>query len=424
MRASSSRRRPGNMVVAVAISLVTLLSCVALAVDGGMMHDRRRQVQAAADAAALTAASELYVHWALEKGSDSGGYARTAAVDTAQLNGYVDGESGNKVEVYIPPQTGPFTGAKGYAEVVITYSHARYFSKIFGTQPIPVRARAVARGRKSTTGNAILCLDPTVKGAYQAGGGGGVTVSGATIQVNSNNSNAAIVNGGGTTYVSEMDITGTGPGYVTPGGGSIAGPITTGTDPIPDPLAYLPPPDPSTMPLRSTKKVQYSGGSHTLDPGVYVGGISVGGQASLFLNPGIYYMMGGGFNFSGQGSLVGYKVMIYNDPQSNSDVISLSGNNAVKVVLTPPDSGPYQGILFWQKRGTTPPISITGNGNLNLKGTFYATGADMTVAGNGAGDFIGSQYIVNTLKTTGTGSFSVSWTPTDTPGIREVALVE
>ena len=51
--------------------------------------------------------------------------------------------------------------------------------------------------------------------------------------------------------------------------------------------------------------------------------VSVG---SVTLNPGVYYMQGGGFSWSGQGTLLGAGVMIYNAPTSNSDVVKLSGS--------------------------------------------------------------------------------------------------
>jgi hypothetical protein len=419
MRASNTRRRPGNVVVAVAVSLVTLLSCVALAVDGGMMHDRRRQVQAAADAAALSAASDLYYHWSQETGSDGGGTARAAAVNTVKLNGYEDGVNGNTVVVNIPPQSGPFTGQKAYAEVIVTYSHARYFSKIFGTQPIPVRARAVARGRKSTTGNAILVLDPDDKASLSTGGNGFINVTGSAVQVNSANGSAMIANGGGSFGSPNLDVTG---GYTTPGGGSIAGPVTTGTDPIPDPLAYLPPPDITTLPIRSTKTLKYQHGNHTLQPGVYYGGVNITSDASVTLEPGIYYMKNGGFNWGGSGSLTGNGIFMYLDPGSNSDKINLTGNGVCN--LSPMTTGTYQGILFWQRRDSTNEIAVQGNGNMTIKGTFYAAGGQLNIQGNSGVNMIGSQYIADNMVVGGNGTLNISWTPADTPGVREIALVE
>ena len=420
---SHESRRRGNVAVVVAVSLVMLLSFVALAIDGGLCLDKRRQVQSASDAAAMAAAGDLYYNYPVELGADPNFTAKNAALATARANGFDHGVNCN-VTVNIPPKSGPFTNVRGYAEVYIDVEQPRFFSRIFGSDAtVPVGCRAVARGRKVSTKNAIICLDPDDKAALKIGGGGSSSVSGASIQVNSVDSEAVMVNGTGVTTVSELSITGTGPGYVTPGGGSVSGPVLTGTEPIPDPLAYLPPPDPNSMPVRSDRKIQHSAATTLfLFPGVYRGGISISGQGNIFLHPGIYYMDGGGFNWGGQGGLEGYEVMIYNKPYSVSDCISLAGTG--KCILTPMKTGPYQGILFWQERGADVPVNIVGQGNLNITGTFYATGADMTVSGNGASDLIGSQYIVDTLTTMGNGNFSVNWTAHDTPGVREVALVE
>src|SRR5262249_61032512 len=60
MMYAHAQRRKGNVVVITAVCLVSLLSIVALALDGGVLLDQRRQGQATADAAALAAARELF----------------------------------------------------------------------------------------------------------------------------------------------------------------------------------------------------------------------------------------------------------------------------------------------------------------------------------------------------------------------------
>jgi hypothetical protein len=127
----------------------------------------------------------------------------------------------------------------------------------------------------------------------------------------------------------KIDITGTNPGYT----GNFQGTVLTGQQPTPDPLAYLPAPDPSTM----TTHTVPAGQSVTLEPGRYVGGIHVSGQTSVTMEPGIYYMDGGDFTFSGQGSLNASGVMIY-----STGGLSITGLGAV--ILSPPTSGIYKGI--------------------------------------------------------------------------------
>ena len=433
-----AHRRAGTVVIAVMACLIALLSVIALSLDGGLVLDKRRQAQATADSAALAGASELYKYWFTHKGLDDGNKRGTNAgpaageiadfvKEVAAANGFEDGVDGVSVQVFIPPESGPNTGKLGHCEVKISVPQRRHFSRIFGSsQAIPIGARAVSRGRRSTVNNGIIILDPDDRGAFQTSGGGTVTVGGsAGVIVNSNNYEAMIANGGGTVTAPYYDVGGS-PGWATPGGGSFGGTIYPNCEPTPDPLRNVPQPTTAGMITRSTKRILHSASTELrLMPGLYVGGISVSGKGNVFLEPGIYYMQGG-FIYGGQGSLTGYEVMIYNDPQSTSDPISLAGQGAI--TLTPPSSGPYQGICLFQSRTSTyqPAVTVTGSGTapLSISGTFYVPKGELKVTGNGTQDTIGSQYISNTLVLGGNGTFKVDWQPTLVPGIREVLLVE
>ncbi len=418
----NTHRRRGYVIVVVAISLIAILGALALTLDGGLLMDRRRAAQSSADASALAAADDLYLNWWANQGLDPTGTARRAAAATAAANGFADGENGCTVEIRIPPTTGPSAGLAGHVEVVITAVQPRYFSRIFGTEAIPVGARAIARGRRSSITPGIIVLAPSGKGAFSTGGGGNMTVSGAPVIVNSNDVEAMYANGGGTVTAPEFRVGGI-PGWSTPGGGTFSGPIVSGAAPTSDPLAQLPPPDPAALTVQRTHKLQISNDNPvTLSPGVYVGGITITGQGNVTLSPGVYYMQGGGFSWGGQGSLTGTGVMIYNAPDSNSDAISLTGQGTCN--LSPAASGPYQGVLLFQNRTATAPVGISGNGNMTLTGAFYAPAALLAISGNGANDVIGAQYISYQLSLGGNGSFGISWTASVTPGTRDIYLVE
>lgn len=429
MRLRTPERRDGTVAVVVAVCLVGILSAVALSLDGGMMLDKRRQAYAAADAAAVAAADDLYLNWWQYAGkSDTAtGTGVAAARAVAKANGFEHGVGGCTVTVNIPPLSGPNAGAAGHAEVVISTTQARYFSRLFGTDVVPYGARAVARGRRGQIKAGIIVLAPKGSPTLNGGGGSQVNVTGAPVIVNSPDAGAILENGGagGTGYLSapEWDTNGT---ATTTGGGTVKGPFVA-SDPTPDPLANLPVPDPSTMTVQSKNGLSLSGNGNstkTLYPGVYQGGISITGQVNVVLSPGVYYMQGGGFSYGGQGNLTGNGVTIYNAPQSNSDQISLTGNG--NVTLTPPTSGTYQGVTLFQDRTSTTPMKVTGSGSgtMTMSGTFYAASADLSVQGNGANNVIGAQYISYTLTLGGNGAFNVNWTPDVTPGTRDIMLVE
>ena len=52
--------------------------------------------------------------------------------------------------------------------------------------------------------------------------------------------------------------------------------------------------------------------------------------------------------------------MIYNDPKNDTQSEGITGTGGGSVTLTPPKSGMYQGISFFQD------LDISGNGNVNI----------------------------------------------------------
>ncbi len=405
--------------VQVTICLFPLCCVAALAVDGGMMMEARRRVQAAADSAALAAAADLYTYYGTNAGQDTGGTAKASAVDTAKANGF--SSSNATVTVNIPPTSGTSSGKAGYAEVIVVYKMTRGFSAILGSGTLPIQSRAVARGLWTSFGNGIILLAPTGQSLSDSGNGS-VTVNGANIVVDSSSSQAAGASGNASLTATDFVITGS-PGDVTSGHGKFVGGIDSGSTPTVDPLNYLTAPNPSSLTTQSTTKYSLSSNkSATINPGVYVGGISVSSGASLVMNPGIYYMSGGGFSTSGNGTITGSGVMIYNAPGSASDTVSITGNGAVNI--SPPTSGVYSGISIFQVRTSAAPITISGNGSLNISGTIYAAAATMTLTGNGSTNNSGSQILASQLTVSGNGNLTVNWTASGTARTRSLGLVE
>jgi Flp pilus assembly protein TadG len=421
-RSRNSRR--GAIVVLVAACMAIVLAFVAISIDGGGLLEQRRQAQASADAAALAAAEDLFRKYPTNKGVDAEGTAAAAAAAIASANGFTNDGVSSTVDIRMNPQTysgGSNPGTtipKGYVEVSLQYNQQRAFSAIIGSGTIPVKARSVARGQWEPAFVGIHVLDMHAPSALRATGGGQGTVSGgAAVIVNSDAPDAAVTTGGSTLTATDFSITGG-----TSGGGFI-GTVTTGAQPQPDPLRHLPEPRLSDYSEQSNGPKQYANGNRTLSPGVYHGGISISGQANVILLPGIYYMDGGGFSMTGQGNLYAAGVMIYNAPKSSSDVINISGSNGGSVTMTPPVSGTYRGLTLFQNRTATQDMTISGNGNFNVTGTFYASNALLNVTGNGAAN-IGSQYISRLLDVTGGAGLLIDYNPNNVIPRRLLHLVE
>src|SRR5437762_14142504 len=90
---SGRRARRGNVIVLLAVALTAVVGFTALAADGGLLLEHRRQVQGAADVAAMAAAIDLYTNFNQNKGLDVNGTAVTRAKEAAAAQGFTDGVS-------------------------------------------------------------------------------------------------------------------------------------------------------------------------------------------------------------------------------------------------------------------------------------------------------------------------------------------
>jgi Flp pilus assembly protein TadG len=418
------RSRRGVIVVLVAVCLAVILAFVAIAIDGGGLLEERRQAQATADAAALAAAEDLFRNYPRNKGLDVDRTAAGWAKSIAAANGYTNDGTNSVVSVRTSPETyagGPNAGQvlpKGYVEVTVQYNQKRYFSAILGTGTIAITGRAVARGKWEPAYVGIHVLDLHQSASLTATGESFVTVTGASVIVNSDASDAA-TSTGGTLTASPFNITG---GTSVSGGkGGFHGEVNYGTEPQPDPLRFIPEPDINGYSVQSHGPVHLSNGRRNLSPGTFRGGISVSGQGSLTMAPGVYYMDGGGFSFTGQGDLLAQGVMIYNAPTGPSHKVDISGTGSI--VMSPPTSGIYQGLTLFQDRESPNELSVSGGGYMDISGTFYAANAQMTVSGGGDSK-VGSQYISRFLKIAGNGGLRIDYDPTQAIPRRILGLVE
>ena len=156
----------------------------------------------------------------------------------------------------------------------------------------------------SITPGSIYVLDPTAGGALTLSGNAEINVS-SNVVVDSSSSSALSASGNAQVQASTIHVYG---GVQRSGNATFSPAPVTGVARLADPLAGLTAPTYSGTPISET----LSGNSTaTISAGVY-SQITVSGNARLTLNAGIYVIEGGGFSVSGNGSVSGTGVMIYN----------------------------------------------------------------------------------------------------------------
>lgn len=421
-RTRSSPRR-GAVMVWLVVCLGVIIAIVALGTDGGRLMEERRRVQTAADIAALAAAADLYQNYTTNTGLDPSGTAVQAAVQAAALNGYANDGTTSTVTVNIPPQQGLFQGKAEYVEVVIQSHQQAGFSSVFGNGDLAVSGRAVACGRPQAIG--LVLLRGSGAGALNGSDNATVALPNSSIDVNSSDPAAVTTGGNATISASAVNVVG------GAAGATILGPVNSGLDPVADPLRTFPVPDPNAATVQSRSSVSVSNGVIVLQPGIYQGGISISGNGSVQMAPGIYIIQGGGLQVSDNGTLTGTGVLIYNGGGTDADhdsvvaagPISLSGNATVR--LTAPSDGTYRGISIFQDRSSKQTVSLSGNGSIQMTGVVYAAAAAVQLAGNSSSgaNTLGGAFVSNTLQVSGNGNFLIDLGKTR-PRVPDVRLVE
>ena len=432
----------GQALVMFIVVFFALVAMAGLLIDGGVAWVNRREAQTAADLAVLSAAKAVTD----AKGTcDAAGQAlaSSAAQESAGLNGF------SSVSVSYPASGTNGHDGCSYVKVTVTRPMSTTFSAILGQSTWQASASAVAKITVTTLGG-VKCnfcsLNATNKNHTLLVQLGSTLIVDGEIYVNSSNGNTSsdpnspvklkdwYVGGDG------FDIFGTGgrieADYINVVGGwethddniAIAHnakcPASQRPDPLayptltppivsnvcihqpvlPDPLAAFPLPVSSDYPTRSTKLIRYASAlTYVIEPGLYIGGIEIAGSAHVIMNPGVYYLAGGGLDVSGNASVTGVGVMIYSGASSGkkgaAGPVDIETNGSV--VLSPMTSGIYSGMTVFLDRASSQVISIKPSNAVQcatvapvgepqgciggISGTLYAPHQDATVIVKAAG---------------------------------------
>jgi len=451
---SRRRHRHGTILVITAIVLIALVGLLGLVIDGGQLMTAHRVTQNAADAGATAAAMDMLM------GKSNSTASATATAFVQQHNGL----SSAAVTVNIPPASGPHAGNSQYVEVTASRSVAVRFIQVLGVgSSQTVTARAVGGWEGVSVSAGVIALDTNARpginlvgnGSLRVNGtvldnsnGGGLAADGLPIN-NGNSGNAITTSGNGILYARDVQSVG--------GVSNISqirnfdtsnpqSPLHTGVTAQPDPYQFLPPPTTANGAVATNfGVVKLSGNANvTLSPGVYTS-IDVSSNVNVTLNPGIYIIAGGGVTMTGNATLSGNDVMLYNTgsdynvntglpdsgdgtsvpPASGNPTfgaISVTGNAALNLTHYSNSSSPFDGMVIYQRRLNTQPMKLAGNGSSDvLHGTVYAKWAPLDLSGNGT---FNAQFVVQRLDISGNGTLTLDVAGQQLAHSYEVFLVE
>ena len=319
-----------------------------------------------------------------------------------------------------------FTPPSSGASATISASPATISST--GTASVRVTANGITRGYTvvaSASGitapvgfrlnndQLIIALDPSASAALSLAGNARINMPGI-VYVDSNSSSALSASGNALVEAGAIDVH----GGVNQSGNSSLNPAPVTRAPV---LAVASLPSPSTAGMTNRGSLSLGGNSSTtIQPGIYKQ-ISVSGNAKLAMTSGVYIVEGGGFAVSGNASVTGSGVMIVNVgtfyPFNGGTYGSITLSGSGTLSLSPMTRGPYAGIVFFQPNDNHQTITLAATAT-GITGTIYAPAAPLSESDNGA---LNASLIVDRLLIEGN---AVAGTSTLTSTKQAMALFD
>jgi Flp pilus assembly protein TadG len=367
----------GQAMILTLLSMTVLLGMVGFAADVGTLLRAKRNLQIAADSAAVSGAAELNY-----------GDMTAAAQAAAAQNGVIIGTNGGAVTVNTPPSYGAYAGQSGYVEAIVSQDQPTFFMKIFKIASQKVTARAVAWNGGSSNGCVYVC-NPTASGAMSLQGSFDVSAPKCGVIVDSNSTDALQFTGaGGTLTAGSVGVVGDDGGQT---GDSTPAPAIN-IMPVSCPLSSLVFPDPTKMTCTTP-----AGGNLTgpISPGCYVAPAVKKGLGTLNISNATLtgtYVFEGNVNLSGtiQSGTGGTTLDMYSGALSE-------GTAATNLNLVAPTSGAYDGIAIMQPPSNTNTITFEfGDSTGTIDGIIYAPTAQLFLHDSG-GDKSGGITLITDL---------------------------
>jgi hypothetical protein len=404
------RDESGQAVILVALCLTCILGFVGFATDVGVLLHAKRNLQIAADAAALGGANEINI--------DPTQIVSAGKAASAQ-NGFTDGSNGVSVAINNGPLNGPHKNDTGYVEAIVAQPQPTFFMRLFNFTSVAVSARAVAFNGASNGSGCLTALNTSAPAAIQLQGHFTVDAPGCQVVDNSTDPCA-------------LQFTGNA-GSLTAGSVSVAGGVcgfATDSTPLPQPQApQVSDPLASTYqplnPLPACTPAPSGSSWGPATPGgtvCYSGNISI--SNSVTMAPGTYVFTGS-LGLQGSGQLQGTGVTIYL-AAPNGNMNMGGAGNATLGPLTAPTSGPYANVVIYEEPADTNPVDMTGTPISGLSGIIYLPSAQLKLGGNGTvSQNLNVDLVVNTMYDFGNATVNISdFSGNHNTVLHTIALVE
>ncbi len=410
--------RRGGVAVMTAVAMTGLLGAAGIGTEATLWYVAKRDMQAAADAAAFSAATS--------EGAGGSSTAFTgAAKAVAGRYGFAGGSNGVAIAVNNPPTQGNYTSNGQAVEVIISQTQTMLFSRLFMSSAPTISSRAVGLPGSTSSAGCVMALDKGSVTDVSDSGTSTLDLNDCSLLINSSSSDAlslsgsVAINAQSASIVGNWEKSGTATLTTTDG-------VTTGASPAADPYASVPIPSYSTSTCNANRATVV--GTATVGPstagGTYVfcNGLSLSGSsANLTLQPGTYIINGGNLSLSGGATLTatgGVTIVLTSSAGTNYGSVQESGTSTIDIVA--PSTGPTAGMAIYQDRNapSTASNSFSGSSSQSITGALYFPSAGVTYSGSSTTSSAQcTQLIGYTLSFSGSMAFNANCSGTGVKGM-------
>ena len=355
-----------------ALLFPVILGMAALGVDAGSWLVNQRNLQNAADAAALAAA------WEIARG-DKSAYEEAAGKEAAH-NHFNPTGSGNGMTITVTEGAGGHTTVR----VDLTQNASLYFTSLF-MGDVNIAAAAEAEVGVPTHEFCVLGLEQVEGSTVEVIGNVTVDSPACGIAVNSSADDALNLQGNVEINIGTVQITGD---YHEQGNTSfIYETLRTNAPRTDDPYEEWEI-DEYKGGCDGTESQQQisTNGTVVLSPGTYCGGLKISSNNDVIFEPGVYVMDGGDFEVTGGGTMTGDGVSFVLTSSTGTNYANLDITGGKTINFTAPDKGDeMEGVVFFQDRDAPPTGSenrILGTAAIDVDGAAYFPSQRLRFGGN------------------------------------------
>ena len=393
----------GNALIIAAAALPLLIGSAGLATDTIQWALWKRQLQRAADSAAIAGVYDRVA----AKGATTG----TAAAVTKDLG--LNNHTGMALQSGYPVVNFPADAGtnKNQVRVQLAVQRQLSFSSMFMTNPPLIKTTATAASVSSSGEFCVLSLQNNSKTGIQATGSALISMD-CGMMTNSTANNAAAGQGNANVTATTLAAS----GGIQQSSNWHLDSYQPYSPALEDPYVDLAPDATDFASCASSPPSLTIGGPNNglvVTGGACYSSLSIGSNRTLTLRNGTYIISGGNVNIQGTLNLTNATLLLTNKNSGATQTIgTLDMNASGQMNATAPTTGKWAGMALYQDRRavdsaptgnitSSSPNKINGNSTNKIVGVVYFPSQQLTYNGNGTGTATCTQFVAKRIYWSG-----------------------